>query len=135
VEEEEVPGAGVPDEAGEGAADVGPRGLRRGAVGVGEDPDVGLVEAESVDEAAAHAVDVVVAALELGLGARVVDAHKQRELAAAHRVSRLRGSLLPWWRWVVAGGGVAGVVVDADSSGGGRGNVRVCVDWPFAFLI
>lgn len=87
VEEEEVPGAGIPDEAGEGAADVSPRGLRRGSVGVGEDSDVGLVEAEAVDEAAAHAVDVVVAALELGLGARVVDAHQQRDLAAAHRCS------------------------------------------------
>ena len=80
VEEEEVPRAGVGDEAGEGAADVGPRGLRPRAVLVGEDPDVVLVEAEAVDEAAAHAVDVVVAALELRLGARVVDPHQHRAL-------------------------------------------------------
>ena len=79
MEEEQVPGPRVPDEALELPPDVGPRGLRPGAV-VDEDADAGLVEAEALDEAAAHARDVVVAALELRLGARVVDPHQHRAL-------------------------------------------------------
>jgi len=79
VEEEQVPGPRVPDEAREFPPDVGPRGLQRGAV-IDEDADAGLVEAEAVDEAPAHASDVVVAPLELRFGARVVDAHQHRPL-------------------------------------------------------
>lgn len=79
VEEEEVPGPRVPDEAREFPPDVGPRGLRRGAV-IYEDADAGLVESEAVDEAPAHASDVVVAALELRFGALVIDAHQHRAL-------------------------------------------------------
>ena len=84
VEEEEVPGARVPDELRQRPADVGAGGLRPGGVAVEEDADVILVEAEAVDEAAVHAVHIVVAALELSLGAWVVDAHQERALAA-HR--------------------------------------------------
>jgi hypothetical protein len=92
VEEEQVPGPRVPDEPRELPPDVGPRGhrQRRGAVGVEQDADVRLVEAEAVDEAAAHAGDVVVAALELRLGARVVDAHQHRALRPHRRPLRTR---------------------------------------------
>jgi hypothetical protein len=132
VEEEEVPGARVVDEPGELSADVGARGLRLRGVGVDEDADVVLVEAEAVDEAAAHAVDVVVAALELGLGARVVDAHQERALAA-HR----GGVDLAWIgrrRWGRAEEDSSAVVVEE------RGQAflvarRVDVDWPFPFSI
>lgn len=50
----------VGDEARELLADVGPRGLqRRGRLGVGEDADAGVVEAEAVDEATMRAGHVV----------------------------------------------------------------------------
>jgi len=92
VEEERVPGAPARHEALELPPDVGPRGRRRGRVGVGEHADAGLVEAEAVDEAAAHAGHVVEAALELPVRARVVDAHQHRALLP-HRRRRPRASV------------------------------------------
>lgn len=80
VEEQGVAGPGAGDEVGDGAADVGAGGLGVGVVGVDEDDDIGVVEAVAIDEAAVHAADVVNAALELGLGARVVAPHQHRFL-------------------------------------------------------
>lgn len=78
VDEEEVAGLGGSEEIGEGATDVLAGGLEGVVVGVDEDGDVVLGEAVAVDEAAVHPVDVVDAALELGLGARVVAPDQQR---------------------------------------------------------
>jgi len=92
VEEERVPGPGVPDKALELLPDVGPRGRRRGRVGVGEDADVGFVEPEALHEAAAHARHVVEAALQLVVPARVVEA------GDALVLPRVVIEVVRWWR-------------------------------------
>lgn len=75
VEEEVVAGAGEGDEFGDGAADVGSRGLGIGLVGVDEDSDVLLRKAVALHQAPVHPPHVVDATLQLRLRPRVVAPH------------------------------------------------------------
>lgn len=98
MEEEVIAGLGGGDEVAEGPADVGAGGLSVGSVGVDEDGDVSVVEAELLHQGAVHPVDVVDAALEFGLGARVVATHQHRSLSR-HESLPLFASLrrCRWW--------------------------------------
>lgn len=85
VKEEEVPRPSRADEIGDRATDVSASGLRIRVIGVDEHGDVLIGEAEAIDEASAHALDVVDAALELSLGAGIVTADEQRLLCHGFR--------------------------------------------------
>lgn len=80
VDKKHVTGIGRSDQLGDGPADVFPGGLSVGVVGVDQNLDVMLGEAVAIDEAGVHAIDVVNAALEFGLGAWVVAANQHRFL-------------------------------------------------------
>lgn len=91
VDKKHVTGIGRSDQLGDGPADVFPGGLSVGVVGVDQNLDVILGEAVAIDEAGVHAIHVVNAALEFGLGAWVVAADQHRLL---HHFSILLGTLL-----------------------------------------
>lgn len=80
MEEEEVPGLGGGYQIRHGAADVSSGRRGEALVGVDEDGDVLLGEAESLHQAPAHPRHVVDASPQLRLRAGVVAAHQQRLL-------------------------------------------------------
>lgn len=90
MHEEDVSRLGVGDEASEGAADVSSGWHGVGVICVDEDGDVVLGEPEALHQAAAHTLDVVDAAAQLGLGARVVAPDQDRLLPHAEDEDGLR---------------------------------------------
>lgn len=80
VDKKHVTGIGRSDQVGDGPADVFPGGLSVGVVGVDQNLDVILGKTVAIDEAGVHAIHVVNAALEFGLGAWVVAANQHRFL-------------------------------------------------------
>lgn len=76
VDEEDVAGFGRSDEIKEGAANVLAGRLNAIGIGVDEDGDVVLGEAEAIEEGVVHSVDIVDAALELSLGSLVIASYQ-----------------------------------------------------------
>mmetsp|Transcript_28827 Transcript_28827/g.73516 ORF Transcript_28827/g.73516 Transcript_28827/m.73516 type:complete len:200 (-) Transcript_28827:467-1066(-) len=143
VEEQRLPRLLPRHEPLDGAVDVHARGEPIGVLAVvAQDDDVVLQEAKLALEQVRHALHVVDAAVELGLGARVGAAHQHRLLVAAglghgrghrrHRAVRRRRWVRTLGRVAVGSSGCSGRWCAVGRTVRGRGcsgpwcNVRGC---------